>query len=518
MLVMLAVPSFAATVAETTKTLQADEGYLTNVYFETASGPGSSTPSTNTALTPSGTSGSYSIASGSSGYLWSPQFGSSTTIDAGNWVLNFWTAATAYSYVPITLTNSQSAATPNPLQVKVTWNPTTYSGYEGSSLGNIRFCTTTSCSTMLYAWLESCTLTCTTAATSASAWVKLTSPIAGSGGTLTIYMVFMTQATPFDGNYWGEAPTLSATYGQYDNGAKVFSFYDNFAGTGGPSTTNWNTASYGSGATFATNNMLEITCGAHSAYNAAVVEATALTAPSVAEADLVSQSGSQFTDLGVGSGWDNTANGVANNGYTISWNGQSGVELDRFWVDNAGTRTQVDTTAVDSITSLPAGIWGVTWYATGSEVGHDGVGIPGSFTETNSVVSLPTTYVMVIGEASSTGAAGTIDVQWARMRAFPPGNTLPSVTLGSISSDTASVSIYITGSTGTVTSTVANSVQSPTLGTSEAEISMIFAGAQVTVPANGYISVVIVASSGTTVYWGVGQPTDFQVPVGVLLT
>jgi len=29
----------------------------------------------------------------------------------------------------------------------------------------------------------------------------------------------------------GEAPQLSPSYGQYDDGASVFSFYDNFAGT-----------------------------------------------------------------------------------------------------------------------------------------------------------------------------------------------------------------------------------------------------------------------------------------------
>jgi len=324
--------------------------------------------------------------------------------------------------------------------------------------------------------------------------------------------VFLAQTTPFDDNYWGEAPTLSATYGQYDNGANVFSFYDNFAGTTGPSSTNWSTASYGSGATFSTNNMLIITCGASSAYNAAVIEKTAVAAPAVAEADLVSQTGNQFTDVGVGSGWDSTTNGVANNGYTISWNGQSSAQFDRFWVDSSGTRTQVDTTAAGSITSLPAGIWGVTWYATGNEVAHDGVGNPGSFTETNSVVSLPASYVMVIGEASSSGAAGTIDVQWARMRAFPPGNTLPSVTLGSVSSNLVSVSAYITGSTGSVVATVASNAQSPELATSKTEYTMSFAGSQVTVPANGYISFVItVSATSCTIYWGAGQPTNFQV-------
>src|SRR5579872_313736 len=122
------------------------------------------------------------------------------------------------AYVSITLTNSQTSATPATFQQKVTFNPSSYSTYEASSLGNIRFCVDTMCSNKLFAWLESCTPSCTTSATSASVWVKLTSSISASGGTLTIYMVFLPTTTTFDGNYWGEAPTLSGSYAQYDNG------------------------------------------------------------------------------------------------------------------------------------------------------------------------------------------------------------------------------------------------------------------------------------------------------------
>jgi hypothetical protein len=513
---MLVVIAIASTVTVTRANDASYAGTLIRPYFENQNAPvtGCTAPclTVDTQTTQPGTSGSFALSGSSSMYLWSPQFATATTAYAGTWALDFWASAASYSYVPVTLTNGQASATPNPLQVEVTWNPSSYSGYESSTLGNIRFCTSASCSTEFYSWLQSCTPSCSNSATSASAWVKLTSSISGSGGTLTIYMVFLPQTTPFDGNYWGEAPTLSATYAQYDNGANVFTFYDNFAGTSGPNSASWTTSYYGSSGTATTNNMLIITCAAHSAYNEAVVENTGVAAPSVAEADVVSQSGNQFTDLGVGSGWDNTANGVANNGYTISWNGQSGAQFDKFWVDSSGARTQLGATSAGSITSLPAGIWGVTWYATGNEVAHDGVGNPGSFTETDSTVSLPTTYVMVIGEASSSGAAGTIDVQWARMRAFPPGNTLPSVTLGSISSDTLSVSIYITNAAGTSTATVASNVQSPTLGTSKSEYGMTFSTSQENIPAHGYISFVIVASAvSCTIYWGTGQPTDFQV-------
>ena len=40
-------------------------------------------------------------------------------------------------------------------------------------------------------------------------------------------MVFEGTGVNFDNNYWGEAPNLSSTYAQYDNGANVFNAYFN---------------------------------------------------------------------------------------------------------------------------------------------------------------------------------------------------------------------------------------------------------------------------------------------------
>jgi len=51
--------------------------------------------------------------------------------------------------------------TPNLLQQKVTWNPSTYQVYEASDLGNVRFCADGACTTQLNARLESCTPSCT---------------------------------------------------------------------------------------------------------------------------------------------------------------------------------------------------------------------------------------------------------------------------------------------------------------------------------------------------------------------
>src|SRR5579871_3256968 len=110
--------------------------------------------------------------------------------------------ASATAYIPITITNSQGSATPATFQEKISFNPSSYSAMEASNLGNIRFCLDSGCVTPLYAWLESCSPSCITSATSATVWVKLTSSISASGGTLTIYMIFQTLSTNFDGNYW----------------------------------------------------------------------------------------------------------------------------------------------------------------------------------------------------------------------------------------------------------------------------------------------------------------------------
>jgi len=76
----------------------------------------------------------------------------------------------------------------------------------------------------LYGWLESLSST-----NQANIWVKIPSSIPANG----VYQIYMVEDSSlnFDGVYWGEAPQLSSTYAQYDNGANLFPVYYNFAGT-----------------------------------------------------------------------------------------------------------------------------------------------------------------------------------------------------------------------------------------------------------------------------------------------
>ncbi|MGC8631762.1 MAG: hypothetical protein ACP5T2_05015, partial [Thermoprotei archaeon] len=62
-------------------------------------------------------------------------------------------------------------------------------------------------------------------------WLKLGG---WSGGSEVIYMGFASpSANLFNGKNVGEAPNLSAHYGQYDDGASVFDFYTNFTSAEG---------------------------------------------------------------------------------------------------------------------------------------------------------------------------------------------------------------------------------------------------------------------------------------------
>jgi hypothetical protein len=131
----------------------------------------------------------------------------------------------------IQITNTQSSATPSPFQQMMTLPLASLgiSPYLSWDLGNIGFCADSGCDTPLYAWLESCSSSCGPTAETITVWVNLPSGIAADT-SIDVYYVIYDIGTSFN-SYWGEAPTIPAIYGSNDNGADVFGFYDNFAGS-----------------------------------------------------------------------------------------------------------------------------------------------------------------------------------------------------------------------------------------------------------------------------------------------
>jgi hypothetical protein len=156
-------------------------------------------------------------------------------------------------YVPVVITNTQTTATPNPFQQMIQVNTSKYSAYMkyNNSFANFEFFYANG--TIIPAWIESYSAPILTI------WLKLKSIPASS--SLTIYLGFASKSTNLLSSSGtsgiGEAPQLSPTYAQYDDGASVFIYYN----VNPTSTTGWTmsgtvgrTSSAPSGSHYSTTN------------------------------------------------------------------------------------------------------------------------------------------------------------------------------------------------------------------------------------------------------------------------
>jgi hypothetical protein len=138
------------------------------------------------------------------------------------------------SYEPVTITNSQPSATPNPFQQMVVFNSTDpgFSSITTSNFGqNVEFFYYNG--TVVPSWLQNYT------SDNATWWLKIAAIPAGSSET--IYVGFAPTTTNlFNTVNDGEAPQISSTYAEYDDGYLVFPFYDNFLNKSGLSFDNSN--------------------------------------------------------------------------------------------------------------------------------------------------------------------------------------------------------------------------------------------------------------------------------------
>lgn len=162
-------------------------------------------------------------------------------------------ATTTVHYVPITLTNNQGTNTVANLPQLITVSSTTYSNNINSAWNNVEFTTSNQAQgSTLTAWIENSP---TNTASATAVWVLLPNAIPGNSNTV-IYMDFMPSTVLSSAGPTGEAPQLSCTtpsntlsgcgsnqYAQYDNGANVFTFYDNFVGPSLSGT--WNAVVHG---------------------------------------------------------------------------------------------------------------------------------------------------------------------------------------------------------------------------------------------------------------------------------
>jgi len=303
-------------------------------------------------------------------------------------------------YVPFTITNNASAATPAPFQQMVVVNPSLYSTYLASNLSNVQWFD--SSGNVINSWLESGN---SNTGTKAVYWLSLANGI-GANSTITVYMgIASTTTNLLNNTTTGEAPQLSATYGQYDNGASVFNFYDDFKGTTLSSA--WTVPS-GSNYTVDNGFMATPSAGTTTAvYNSNIQETSSI----IAEWGLNMSSTTYPNNIPF---WFQL------NRYTPSSNmhllGISGS-------DSLINANNIITTVPVSSTGIQVfGIWNdgttVTWYYEGN-----------SYTDTSAT---PVTDYLSLGWAYNGQSYNFPTTYWVRTRVYPPNGAMPAISAGSI--------------------------------------------------------------------------------------
>jgi len=332
--------------------------------------------------------------------------------------------------VPVTLTNSQSSATPANFQQMVTVNSNNYNAYLASNVDNVNW--QDGNGNILNSWLESGN---SNAATSSVYWVNLGgSSIAASGGTLTIYYcMYGTAVNALNTANTGEAPQLSGTYGQYDDGANVFTQY------GGAS---WGSFTTVEGTWDATNGYLEQTASTGATHNggtAALIESTSYpasgsyiietafqyTTQSSARVGLVAVSGLSSGDpLGYRFIGQQGSNGA---GYVSFLNDEI------LWVANGNYAGATSTSYTMSIADN-GGTWSGALYSGYGITGSSLATLPATVYTSNNDVASATGYVGISAGyySGSNVVANPASFQWFRLRQLPPNNVMPSVSFGSL--------------------------------------------------------------------------------------
>jgi len=334
------------------------------------------------------------------------------------------------AYVPITLTNSQSSATPSPFQQMIQINEGNYANYiaYNGNIANFEFYTQSG--SVLPAWIES------NNSGTLTVWVKLPNGIPASS-SLTIYLGFASKSTNLLSSSGttgiSEAPQLPcpnpantigcSTYAQYDDGASVFPIYYNFAGT-----TLDSRISTISGVTLTQNNGLSVavTTADTTFY---ILTSSSATSPFVMEADETYYGVSTSTNSNEQWGFviDSSTPTSQNTGGT-----PAGTNYMTRIVNKYADRPEIDEgstvigqgsliyasqyTAIDSFIQSPSGLTAT----------FDGTSASAS---TNALTSGYIGFYIYSAVANSNIAT----IQWLRTRAYPPNGVMPSVSFGGLS-------------------------------------------------------------------------------------
>jgi hypothetical protein len=238
---------------------------------------------------------------------------------------------------------------------------------------------------------------------------------------MVIYMGFAPSTTSlFNTVNTGEAPTLSSSYGEYDNGVNVFTNYWNFAGTNLPSGwTIYGTApTINNGVTFSTSSMIETS----SKFPITNILESDITIPPSGTANggfayVVDVNGNPYTFtsywIAGGSSTGSFYSGITAQVASNSNSGSISGLLDGNYVGGT-VGSGLGNTGLFSITATSSVNFGMYNYKV----------------YTNAIDLAPAgNYYIAYGGGSDSG----LSFNWLRTRVFPPNGVMPSVAFDSIS-------------------------------------------------------------------------------------
>ena len=312
----------------------------------------------------------------------------------------------AVAYVNLTLNESWSSVASPYVQQNITINQSNYTSYinynlvenstesviTNGSIANFEF--TYANDTVIPSWIES------NQSNQTLVWLNITNQ------TTSVYLDFFNMTTntlnSTGTNGIGEAPQLSSTYAEYDDGASVFTDYWNWAGTSLPSgwTASGTTQSNGiSGFSSGTNYLYQSTAS--------------VSAPLIVDA---------LVSVGTPASADQSSFGIAS-----AQNNGGNIGIYDAETDFTGLSFRVGTTTTQNQASFPVSNAVFSYYLTTStSAGSVNYGTQASGTGT-----FTGTYYLSSDSQASAGDA-VWSMQWTRTRAYPPNGIMPSVSFGAV--------------------------------------------------------------------------------------
>ena len=311
-------------------------------------------------------------------------------------------------YVPITLQNTQTSSTPAPFQQMIQISEGNYASYiaYNGNFGNFEFFTQSG--SILPAWIES------NNSGTLTVWVNLPNGIPASS-SLTIYLGFASKTTNLLSSSGtsgiGEAPQLSSTYAQYDDGTSVFSNYWNFAGTSLPS----GVVASGTVA-YSINNGLTVSSYGSSLAGIYTSSNAISTGQTLDFYGTQYQSGSTYSNTGFFSSSSNS--GAFIQGY------EGEVFLQ---VQPAGGNS------ADITSSSSKNVFTINFVSTSATAITAQMNYGNAYAQ-NHAGTLFSSYPVGFSFSQAQTLSPNVFVQWLRVRAYPPNGVMPSVSFGGVSS------------------------------------------------------------------------------------